>query len=278
MYGKIFETTFTGSMCGAGSDVFAVWAYVIANTDGNHHIEINPVMVGALLGMSAAAVEEVIHKFCSPDPKSRTTVKDGRKLEHVSGFLYFVVNHEAYREIRNEDDRRDYFKIKKREQRARQKNGKTLASEPEPLKLPASTPTAIQLVNSSEITAEHAEGWRVKACNLGADYTAEETKHAFLALQQNSFKWAQGDWRAGLERQIGEDRKRVNGAVKASAPIGDAQKLYLAQEELTRLETEIVSLKRSYDEHSSWSREDADKLKKFRTRQKELKTILGFTV
>ena len=32
MYGKFFSCTFTGSMYGAGSDVFAVWGHMIANT------------------------------------------------------------------------------------------------------------------------------------------------------------------------------------------------------------------------------------------------------
>ena len=49
MYGKIFASTFTGSMFGAGSDVFAVWGYVIANAQDSR-IELNPRMLASTLG------------------------------------------------------------------------------------------------------------------------------------------------------------------------------------------------------------------------------------
>jgi hypothetical protein len=259
--------------------VFAVWAYVIANTDHEHHVEINPVMVGALLGMEFSQVESVVEKFCAPDPKSRTKENEGRKLVHVSGFLYFVVNHEAYRQIRNEDERREYFKVKKQEQRARQKNSKTLPPQ-------SATPQPGDVLQvqteplSSVITDAMVEKWRVMANEGGGTFTPEETRHAFLALKANGFKWGGNDWRAALERQIGFDRNRTggNGATKAAAPVGEAQRLYLAKDELDRLEKEITSLKNGYDTHQDWSRSDADKLKAFRVRQKELKSILGFTV
>lgn len=57
-------------------------------------------------------------------------------------------------------------------------------------------------------TVGHALLWQTESNRLGSDYTAAETRKAFLALQANGFKWAQADWRAGLERQIQLDRER----------------------------------------------------------------------
>ena len=126
MYGKFFAHAFTGSMMGAGLNVFAVWAYVIANTCGSQ-VEVNVKLLSLLLGASEEDVEDAIKYLCSPDEKSRNPAKEGRRLVHVAGFTYEVVNHETYRRIRCEDDRREYNRQKKAESRAKSKsNGESL--------------------------------------------------------------------------------------------------------------------------------------------------------
>lgn len=120
MYGKYFAQTFVGSMVGAGSPVFALWGYVIANArDGA--VELNPDYLAMILGDPYESVIKAINYLTSPDPKSRTPAHEGRRLLHKSGFFYEVPNHTLYRSIVNEDERREYFKIKKREQRSRVK-------------------------------------------------------------------------------------------------------------------------------------------------------------
>lgn len=121
MFGKFFASTFTGSMFGAGSDVFAVWGYVIANTFDST-VELNPIMVAAILGTTPAKVTEAIEFLCRPDPASRNKDQDGRRLIHENAFQYHVVSHELYRAIRNEEDRRAYNREKQRESRARRKS------------------------------------------------------------------------------------------------------------------------------------------------------------
>lgn len=108
MYGKIFESTFTGSMFGAGPTVFALWAYVIANANKDHQVEINPRMLAACLGTTDEDVEAALAVLTRPDPRSRTPDHDGVRLLHVSAFTYHVVNHDKYRKIRNEEERREY--------------------------------------------------------------------------------------------------------------------------------------------------------------------------
>jgi hypothetical protein len=118
MYGKFFAQAFTGSMMAAGAEVFAVWAYVIANTR-KAKVDLNPVLLAALIGSTPERMEAAIKTLCAPDPRSRTKAEDGRRLIAEDGFQYRVVNHEQYRSMLNEDDRREYFRTKKREQRQR---------------------------------------------------------------------------------------------------------------------------------------------------------------
>lgn len=120
MYGKYFASTFTGSMVGAGSTVFAVWGYVIANCRSGI-IELNPRLLAMVLGDTPEAVNKAVDFLCAPDPESRSKEHDGCRMISKGAFLYDVPNHSTYRKMLNEDERRAYFREKKREQRQKTK-------------------------------------------------------------------------------------------------------------------------------------------------------------
>jgi hypothetical protein len=117
MYGKLFASTFTGSMFGAGLHVFALWGYVIANKRADGFVEIFPPLVAAMLGTEPAEVVKALTYLTSPDPHSRSSAEDGRRMIHENGFTYRVVNHGPYQNIRNEDERRAYNREAQRRSR-----------------------------------------------------------------------------------------------------------------------------------------------------------------
>ena len=49
MYGRIFESMFTGSMVGSGPLVFAVWAYVLAH-ERDGLVELNLLLFATIIG------------------------------------------------------------------------------------------------------------------------------------------------------------------------------------------------------------------------------------
>ncbi len=120
MYGKFFSSTFTGSMFGSGPEIFAVWGYVIANAN-NSIVELNPQLLAAILGSTPEKIDSAIKFLCGPDPRSRNTEKEGRRLIKQGQFQYYVVSHEHYRAIRSEDERREYNRVKMRESRQRKR-------------------------------------------------------------------------------------------------------------------------------------------------------------
>lgn len=121
MYGKFFASAFTGSMFGAGADVFAVWGYVIANAvEGS--VELNPPLLAAIIGTTPERIASAIDRLCEADLKSRNQTEQGRRLVPDGAFQYRVVNHAHYRAIRNEDDRRAYNREAKRRERAVKRN------------------------------------------------------------------------------------------------------------------------------------------------------------
>ena len=125
MYGKIYESTFTGSMVGSGTDVFAVWGYVISHTKPDNQVELNPRILSTILGATEAKIQTAIDFLCAPDPHSRSKEFKGRRLIKRAEFLYFVPQADKYRGIPNERERRQYFRDKKREERERLRRGQT---------------------------------------------------------------------------------------------------------------------------------------------------------
>lgn len=118
MYGKIFSSTFGGSMFGAGPDVFALWSYVIANAQDSR-VELNPRVLAATIGTTPAKIEEAIEFLCRPDPESRNPEHEGRRLVREGQYQFFVVSHAIYRSLRDEEERRAYNAARQRKHRAK---------------------------------------------------------------------------------------------------------------------------------------------------------------
>lgn len=66
---------------------------------------------------------------------------------------------------------------------------------------------------------EYALGWLKDAIKNGSDYTEEETKQAWLALDANGWMWGKNpiiQWKSALERRIGDDRDRKESNAKSN--------------------------------------------------------------
>jgi hypothetical protein len=113
--------------------MFAVWGYVIAHmkpdAEVGAQVELNPKLLSAILGEDERVVQGVIDRLCEPDEISTSKAEEGRRLVRLGQFAYRVVNGAHYMAIRNEDERREYFRIHKRKERARLRKGKPLHGE-----------------------------------------------------------------------------------------------------------------------------------------------------
>jgi len=108
MYGKIFERMFTGTMYGSGPVVFAVWAYVIANARPPGVVSLNQKMLAATIGCSTEEIRDAIGFLTRPDDESATKEENGRRLVHIESLDYHVVSWQKYRDMRDEEERREY--------------------------------------------------------------------------------------------------------------------------------------------------------------------------
>lgn len=121
-FGLMHESTFTGSMVGAGPTVFAVWGYVVAHGYGGR-VNLHPVLLATAIGKCTVEdVREAIAFLCAPDPQSRDDTEGGRRLVPLAGVAYRIVNHGNYSgkgRPRTDAEQREYNRQKKAESRAR---------------------------------------------------------------------------------------------------------------------------------------------------------------
>jgi hypothetical protein len=134
MYGKIFESLFTGSMRGTGPLNISVWSYVIAHMkpDEVHGavVELDCEVLAFFIGKcTAVEVSEVIDSYCEPDPKSRTPDEQGKKLVKLGQFSYRVVNGSKYRAIKDQEERRRQNREAQQRFRSKEKDLKKQARE-----------------------------------------------------------------------------------------------------------------------------------------------------
>ncbi len=162
-YGKHFESMYTGSMFGMGADVFAVWGYVISSmrvTKLEAHAELNPRLIGAVIGMSVERVVAAIAKLEEPDPQSRSESHGGSRLVAVTKktpgpVQYLVVNGYKYRYTPDEQSKRE--KDRNRQRRARAKKKVEAAGEewdPGMWKDNAAPPGTVQALDAGTATGD----------------------------------------------------------------------------------------------------------------------------
>lgn len=158
MFGKHYESMYTGSMRGRGAVAFAVWGYVISHVKPpDYELELNPDVVAFLIGEPEESISAAIEQFCSPDPKSRTQEHEGRKLIKRGVYLYFVVNGKIYHDIRSEEDKKAFWREEKKKQRESQEMTKEMLS---------STPAIREVFDSWNSTADKLQ---LKKCLVISD-------------------------------------------------------------------------------------------------------------
>ncbi len=110
MYGKVFATIFEGSLYGRFE---ATATMMVLITLANKHGEVDMTVeaLAARTGFPQDILERGIEELLQPDPRSRTPGSAGRRIVPVAphrDWGWKLVNYDAYRTLRTEDDRREY--------------------------------------------------------------------------------------------------------------------------------------------------------------------------
>lgn len=118
MYGKLYESCFEGSMVGLGSDVFALWSYILAKAKFGM-VDLNPRLVSAAIGMTEQEFHDALAILSSPDPKSRNPEEEGRRVVQRGPLQWEVVSWKLYEAFKSTEGHRAYMREARRASRER---------------------------------------------------------------------------------------------------------------------------------------------------------------
>lgn len=209
---KVFKTIFDGSLYGQFEPTVVFLAMlVIAEREGI--VDMTPQAIAARCGYPLDIVLRGIAELEKPDPKSRTPDDEGRRitrLEDTRDWGWRITNYEKYDKIRTAEERREYFRQKKAEYRARDKvSTMSTMSTMCPQCPPESTSSSSSSSSSSALTSDsESEKTNVEPKRSTAPGVEEVFEH---------WKAEHGHPRAQLDR-------------KRRAKITEALKLYTVEQ------------------------------------------------
>jgi len=114
MYAKVFSQIYDGTLCTKGpweALVTFQQLLVLADVDGN--VDMTPAAISRRTTIPLEIIERGIHELGKPDPDSRTPTEEGRRIVQLAegrSWGWRVVNYKHYREVKREEDRREYHR------------------------------------------------------------------------------------------------------------------------------------------------------------------------
>jgi hypothetical protein len=130
-YTKLFGSIVASTIWREDNTTRIVWITMLALKDQNGVVEAS---IPGLADLARVSIEELLaalEKLKKSDPYSRTKEFEGRRIEEVDGG-WRVLNHRKYREKLNQDERREYLRVKQQEHRDKVKASETNSESPSP--------------------------------------------------------------------------------------------------------------------------------------------------
>lgn len=115
-YTKLFEKILDSTLWLEDDKTRIVWITMLAMSDQDGIVDAPLPALANRARVDLEACRAAIEKFKAPDPYSRTTDNDGRRIEAV-GSGWKILNHRKYREMMSLEHRREYKRLKAQEYR-----------------------------------------------------------------------------------------------------------------------------------------------------------------
>lgn len=120
-YTKLFSEIIGSTVWREPDHVRLVWITMLACRDAQDTVQASIPGLADFARVPLDKCEDALARLSSPDPYSRTTTHEGRRIEKCDGG-WRILNAEKYRKKMSLDERREYKRLKAREYRANAKN------------------------------------------------------------------------------------------------------------------------------------------------------------
>src|SRR6266404_3588614 len=104
---KLFNTIVTSTIWQEDDKTRIVWITMLAIADAFGNVFAAIPGLASVANVSIEAVEKAVKNLLAPDPYSRTTDHEGRRVEEIDGGWH-IINYGKYRKMMDEEERREY--------------------------------------------------------------------------------------------------------------------------------------------------------------------------
>lgn len=114
---KLFHSILASSIWREDDHTRLVWITMLAMADRNGYVGSSIPGIASMAHVPLEAAAAALEKFLSPDPWSRSTEFEGRRIE-VADRGWNILNYDRFRDMRDEEARKEYERDRKRRSRA----------------------------------------------------------------------------------------------------------------------------------------------------------------
>ena len=220
---KLDERLLQSSIMLEDPPTFKVWITLLAACGPDGIAPVSSVFLASVCHLDIGIVDKALEKLEAPDPRSRTTEEEGRRIKRVDGG-FFVINYEKYRSF-------TYSKgdeaFRKRKYREALKSGTTPDKSGQPGTAGDSPDTSASASGfSSSLKArkkERPDGFDVRAREINA--MVVNRGFSFLGtiidyIADLTFEFKDLDWKEEIEKKLAHllkerpSKKRLNVALQ----------------------------------------------------------------
>ena len=123
MFVKLFRSILDSTIWMEEDHVLRIWLVLLLNCDSEGIVKMPIPAMAQRARVTLDQCREALTRLEAPDPDSQSKEEDGKRIVKISEEepIWFIVNYETYRRIRNEEQRKEYHRNYMREYRARKK-------------------------------------------------------------------------------------------------------------------------------------------------------------
>ncbi len=126
-YGKVFDSIFGSSIMESDVETRYIWMCMIIAADKEGFVDETIPALARRFNVSESCMHDAINCFMSPDASSRTPDQNGRRIEPIrESFGWKIINYDYYRNLRDDEQRREYMREYMRNYRENQKKSEPL--------------------------------------------------------------------------------------------------------------------------------------------------------
>lgn len=181
MYGKVFRQMYKGSMSMAGWEAIVTMQQLIVLADRHGEVDMTPQAISGETTIPLEIIQKGLALLEQPDPESRSPDEEGRRIVRLNpsrSWGWRVVNYQHYRELRDEEARRDY---QRQYWHKRKDKNSTALNKTQPNSTHAEA--EVEADADKKLASARREARKARAQPMPADFTLTPERQAYAEKQ-----------------------------------------------------------------------------------------------